>query len=218
LNKKPSKPTGTMAVLSVSSTGAEIKKLEFPKTKDAIEEFIVKTFIKNSSRMPLKITDVFQNNENDFDFTIKTEEGTKYLELMEIAPLENLRGSYAQAPDHYKPYDFARYIVEKIFGKSKRYKSSPSSNTNICLLIYVTDWAFVPSESVIHLLQYWTANVPHSFQYICCYLPFDQFSGPVELIYPIKNSWKDFDPEQYKEKEVLNLSPLKWEVVKHNNA
>jgi hypothetical protein len=90
---------------------------------------------------------------------------------MGIAPLENLRGSYEKAPSSYRPYDFAEYIFAKINRKSERYRGAAASN--ICLLIYITDWAFTLSQTVVALLQYWSAHQSHSFQYIFCYSPFD---------------------------------------------
>lgn len=216
MKKKPTKPTGNIGVVALSPEGASFQRIEFPRTKDEIEEFIVKAFVGNSAGMPLQIVGFSQNVENDFDFTIKTSEGTKYLELMEVAPLENLRGSYAQAPDRYKPYDFALHVAEKINGKSERYEGSAASQ--ICLLIYITDWAFTLSDTVIALLQHWAATTSHSFQYVFCYSPFDRVAGDAKLIYPTPAEfWNGFDPEKFRDNEVFNLSPLKWEVATHGN-
>jgi len=216
LKKKPTKPTGNIGVVALSAEGASFQRIEFPRTKDEIEEFIVKAFVGNSAGMPLQIVDFSQNDENDFDFTIRTTEGTKYLELMEVAPLENLRGSYAQAPDRYKPYDFALYVAGKIIGKSERYEGSAGSQ--ICLLIYITDWAFTLSETVIALLQHWAATTSQSFQYVFCYSPFDRVTGDAKLIYPTPAEfWNGFDPEQYRDNEVFNFSPMKWGVATHGD-
>ncbi len=127
----PRKPTGTTGPLHVSAEGAQFFQLEFPRTKEEIESFIVEAFLSNSGSMPLRISEWKQNNQNDFDFSVKTTEGPKFLELMEIAPLENLRGSYEKAPSSYKPYDFAAYILAKINDKSERYHGAASSS--ICL-------------------------------------------------------------------------------------
>jgi len=94
----PRKPTGTTGPLHVSAEEAEFLQLEFPSTKEEIEEFIVEAFVRNSDSMPLRISEWKQNHQNDFDFSVVTTEGPKFLELMEIAPLENLRGSYDKHP------------------------------------------------------------------------------------------------------------------------
>jgi hypothetical protein len=209
----PRKPTGTSGPLHVTADGAEFLQLEFPKTKEDIEKFIVKAFVANSGSMPLQISEYMQNRQNDFDFSVETAEGPKFLELMEIAPLENLHGSYDKAPSSYKPYDFAAYIHAKINGKSERYRGAASSR--ICLLVYATDWAFILSETVITLLQHWTAHQSHSFQYIFCFSPIDAGSGIANLIYPTpKDFWKSFSPDAYRENVVHNLSPLKWQSVR----
>lgn len=208
----PRKPTGTIGPLQVSAAGAEFLQVEFPRTKEEVEHFILEAFIRDSGSLPLRISEWKQNRQNDFDFSIGTTEGPKFLELMEIAPLENLRGSYDKAPSSYKPYDFAEYILAKINGKSERYRGAASSN--ICLLMYVTDWAFTLSQTVIALLQYWSAHQSHSFQYIFCYSPIDAESGIAHLIYPTpKDFWKNFSPDAYRENVVHNFSPLKWEVM-----
>lgn len=209
----PRKPTGTTGPLQVSAEGAEFLQLEFPKTKEEIETFIVEAFVRNSGSMPLQISDWKQNPQNDFDFSVETSEGPKFLELMEIAPLENLCGSYDKAPSSYKPYDFAAYILAKINGKSERYRGAASSN--IGLLMYVTDWAFTLSQTLIALLQYWTAHQSHSFQYIFCYSPINTECGVANLIYPTPiDFWENFNPEAYRENVVNNLSPLKWELAR----
>lgn len=208
----PQKPTGITGALHVSAEGVEFLQLEFPKTKEEIETFIVEAFVRNSGLMPLQISEWKQNHQNDFDFSIGTTEGPKFLELMEIAPLENLRGSYDKAPSSYKPYDFAAYILAKINGKSERYRGATSSN--ICLLMYVTDWAFTLNKTVIALLQYWAAHQSHSFQYIFCYSPIDTESGVANLIYPTpQDFWKSFNPDAYRENIVHNLLPHKWELA-----
>ena len=210
MSKSLKKPTGAIGPTCISARGAEFLPIAFPRVKEEIEKFIVQGFVKNAGAVPLAILSHKQNLQNDFDFTIETTEGIKFLELMEIAPLENLRGAYEMAPSSYKPYDFAEYIFAKVNRKSGKYWGARSSN--ICLLIYITDWAFTLSQTVVALLQYWLAHQSHSFQYIFCYSPIDIESGVSNLIYPTPiKFWKGFDPNKYRENIVHNLSPLKWE-------
>lgn len=212
MKRQPTKPTGTIGPVRLSGEGLEFQQIDFPRTKDEVEAFIVRSFLNSSGSLPLAIDNFSQNEQNDFDFTINTSEGRKYLELMEIAPLENLRGSYQSAPSKYKPYDFAEYIFKKMMGKSDKYQGAASSN--ICLLIYITDWAFTLSETIVALLQYWAAHKQHSFQYVFCYSPIDQNAGVTKLIFPTPlEFWSGFNPEAFRNNEVINLSPLKWELV-----
>jgi hypothetical protein len=215
--KKPIKPTGTTGPVTIisgsSGATAEFRKLKFPTTKEDIEKFIVNEFLKAAATLnflPQAVVSASQNDQANFDFSLKlTGGGTKSLELMEIAPLENLRGSYAIAPASYKPYDFARFIFEKLMAKSQRYKAS--NQGGLILLVYVTDWHFVLSQTVTALLQYWTCHTEHSFEAIYCYSPIDEGTGVAELIYPTpKEFWATFNPDSYKENVVVNLSPAEW--------
>lgn len=213
MKKLPLKPTGEIGPVSISAERLQFLKVEFPRTKEEIEKYIVNSFLNSNVELPMKIKGCIQNNQNDFDFTLDTSEGGKYLELMEVAPLENLRGSYEKAPRSYKPYDFADYIVKKIMGKSAKY--SGASSSKICLLIYITDWAFTLSDTVVALIQYWMVNAQHSFEYVFFYSPIDQESGITRIIFPTPlEFWANFEPSAYLENEVINFSPLNWEIYK----
>ncbi len=207
----------TIGPVKFSGEGIEFQKIDFPRNKEEVEAFIVRSFLNSGGMLPLTINGFSQNEQSDFDFSIDTSEGKKYLELMEIAPLENLRGSYQSAPPKYRPFDFAEYIFKKMMMKSDKYQGVISSN--ICLLVYITDWAFTISEKVVTLLQYWTANKTHSFQYVFCYSPIDQSTGDARLLYPTHfECWSDFDPEIFRGFEVINFSPLRWQFDHGDNS
>ncbi|MCC7227811.1 MAG: hypothetical protein IT507_14100 [Burkholderiaceae bacterium] len=208
------KPVGTIGPIRLCAAGAEFHKVRFPDTKDEIEALIVQAFASEIMPDGLMITNVDQNAENDFDFFLKTTDGNKYLELIEVAPLENLRGSYKVAPSTYKPYDFAAYILSKVLSKSVRYRGAKKSG--IVLLIYITHWSFTLSESVITLLQYWLTTQSHSFERIYCYQPIDPASGVRHLVFPTPlDHWSTFVPDAFKDKLVHNLSPLLWNPMPH---
>lgn len=208
------KPIGTIGPVSLCVSGAEFRPIRFPETKDEIEALIVRAFASEIMPDGLMITNVNQNAENDFDFILKTTDGNKYLELMEVAPLENLRGSYKVAPSTYKPYDFAEYILSKVLGKSVRYQGAKKSE--IILLIYITHWSFTLSESVITLLQYWLATQSHSFERVYCYQPIDPASGVRHLLFPTPSDhWSTVAPDAFKDNLVQNLSPLHWNPMPH---
>lgn len=213
----PTKPTGVNGPIEIA-IGAERNQVEFlpikfPSTKGEIEEFIVAGFLKEAKQKKIldsSILGVQQNKLDDFDFSLNTSSGKKALELMEIAPLENLRGSYEKAPSSYKPYEFAEHILNKLMSKSSRYASSKGSG--IVLLTYITDWRFDLSNTVITLLQYWCVSTQHSFEQIYCYTPTTKEEGVATLIYPTpKEFWQNFNPETYKDNVVHNIDPTSWE-------
>jgi hypothetical protein len=212
MGHKHKKPTGTTGPTRLGPNGIEFLQVAFPGTKDEIEQFIVASFSREPLPGGLTIRSRHQNRENDLDFAIKTSLGSKFLELMEIAPLEHLRGSYEMAPATYKPFEFAEYIHAKAMKKSNHYASSKTPK--IVLLLYVTNWTFTLSESVICLLQYWFCTHPHCFEWVFAYHPTDQHNGIRHLLYPTPTShWTSFNPESLRENVVHNLSPISWQQV-----
>jgi len=213
MRKRPRKPVGVSGTIWITAAGPEFQTVPFPDTKEEIEAYIVRAFASRVLPSGLVIRSVHQNKENDFDFTVKTSDGSKCLELMEVAPLENVRGSYEAAPSTYNPYDFASYILGKALGKSSRYEGVKKSK--IVLLLYVTDWSFSLSETTISLLQYWLTTNPHVFEYVFLYEPTGTNDGTTRLLAPTpKVHWATFDPECYRDNEVRNLSPTGWRMVK----
>ena len=211
--QKPNKPTGVKGPIKITNHGhkttSEFEKLWFPSTKEEVEEFIVKGFIKSARRLGIfqDLVGYKLNKTDDFDFTLSTHTEKKYLELMEIAPLESLRGSYELAPSSYKPYELAEYIFNKIMNKSGRY--SNSTNVGINFLIYITDWRFSLSDKAISILQFWALHKKHSFEQIYYYSPIMEDSGVIYIIYPTpKEHWNNFDPELYKDITVHLARPI----------
>jgi SEC-C motif-containing protein len=222
--KGPQKPVGTtgMTVLSFrqEAASAAFQELDFPSTKDGIERFIVRGFLCVGQRerlLPPVNIQASQNGENDFDFSLRLEDGKmKSLELMELAPIDRMRRSYEGAPTSYEPYAFAKQIHTNLMGKATRYRTS--SGNGLWLLIYVTDWHFVLHERVLELLQYWTASNNHCFEAIYCYSPITPEDGIVQLIYPCaREKWAHVDAETYKGRVIYNFDPRGWQVVAPQN-
>ena len=211
--QKHRKPTGTKGPIKVTNRGhkttSKFEQLQFPSTKEEVEAFVVKGFINSARKMNLfqDMVDYEQNKSDDLDFTISTQTGKKYLELMEIAPIESLRGSYDLSSSSYKPYELSEYIFKKMMNKSSRYLQSTS--VGISLLTYITDWRFSLSDKTIAILQYWALHNNHSFEYIYFYSPIMEDSGVVYLIYPTPiEHWSNFDPELYKDIVVHIAMPI----------
>lgn len=205
------KPTGNIGVivLDPEKGTTTFKAVKFPKTKEEIEEFIVKPFIRSGRdsglfNFQLK-DDPIRNETDDFDFTLPTVEGQKYLELMEVAPLEHIQGTYEDALNFYNEYDFAKYIYQKLLNKSNRYKGSTDIDIN--LLVYVTDWKFVLSRTIIALIQYWTLQEEHCFEGIFYFSHLSPKEGVVSVIYLIDRVlFKDFDENRYRDNQAVLLT------------
>lgn len=188
---------------------AEFLRLEFPEKKEDIEDFIVRGFLTTVSSqgiLPDALESLERNQLDDFDFTVTTHSGPKYIELMEIAPLEHLGGSYNNTPGSYKPYDLASHIMNKIVGKSNHYTSS--TDTRLILLLYVTHWFFKLGENTLSLLRYWTLQTRHCFDDIYYYSPTSKDSGQAETIFPTsRDRWIEFDPEKHRAVEAFPFDP-----------
>jgi hypothetical protein len=96
-----------------------------PTTKAQIEKTIVDIFLRSHTYFtgePFFLSNPRQNGENDFDFTVTSQRGDAFLELMEIAPLAQYGGSYEKVSPGYRAGELATAISKKIFKKSGRYK------------------------------------------------------------------------------------------------
>jgi hypothetical protein len=175
---------------------AEFQPISFPKDKAKREQFIVKFVthgLRRSGHNPYKLTEEpIQNPESDYDFTLQTVSGTEYLELMEVAPLEGVGGSYQKAPGSYNHGELADFIYDKLIAKSTKYRARPLPR--IHLLLYTTDWRFLVSYNVLRLVGYCCQQTEHSFKTIIYFAPQDATQGDAKILYPLPpNAFKDFD-------------------------
>lgn len=214
---KPMKPTGETGLVIVSKNKTGFQQAEFPKNKEDIEKFIANGFLKSAQQqkiLPFEVASYAQNELDDFDYFLQTSIGPRYLELMEIAPLENLQGKYKNAPSSYKPYDFAEWIYKKIMYKSDRYAGAVDAK--ITLLLYITHWTFTLDKIATELLKYWTVENKNNFDSIYFYSPCTENFGRPQLIFPTSlDCWKrkNFSPERCKDVTALVLSPLDWKLA-----
>lgn len=110
------KPTGTIGDLTLYPDGRRPKftPIQFPTSKAEIESQILHTTLEVARKSGLNPYDLDrdpeQNPENSFDFTLPTAHGEQYLDLMEVAPLEGIGGSYKKAQDYYNHGKLSDYI------------------------------------------------------------------------------------------------------------
>lgn len=204
------KPTGTLGAVTFGSEGRmpAFNAVQFPPIKEEIETFVLNAALrqmrKNGQQCYDLIAEPVQNPQNSFDFTLLTSSGEQYLDLMEVAPLEHIQGSYDNAPHSYNHGGFADAVWGKVDAKSKKYGSSPRAV--IHLLLYSTDWRFRIAEEVITLLAYWCICRTHCFKTIVYYIPHNQIQeeiqGELKLIYPrLPEEFTNFDEMQYRQRQ-----------------
>jgi hypothetical protein len=214
------KPTGTVGshkseISEDGSLASFFDKVSFPSSKDDVEAFVAVRFIDAMNRHLSKDHDSFilssplRNVENDFDFTVSTSNGPAYLELLEAAPL---KGSYEHASAEYRSYDHAKFVFDAVQQKSARYPSS--GVRDIFLLVYVTDWKFVFSTSVIACLRVWLSKQKTVFRAVFYFgVSSVELESP-RWLYPVPPELFDgFDPETVKENVCLNLDVQTLDVT-----
>lgn len=202
------KPTGKIGpiIFNLEDKTAEFQPIDFPKGKAEVEEFIFRFFIKGIGEVGKEfykfVSDPTQNKENHFDFTLHTESGDEFLDLMEVAPLEKVSGSFEDVTFEYNHGEMADWIWGKIISKSKKYGNSKS--VPLHLLIYSTDWGFRLSKGVINLLAFWANAREHCFRTIVYFAPDDPTHGEAKIIFPV--SPKIF--AKFKESETRNRKSI----------
>lgn len=206
------KPTGDIGPIRVSPTeGLEWHKIDFPAAKEDVEKYIAQRFVEEANKNRperFRFTNLTQNPEQDLDFTVYVAGQSMYLELLEIAPLE--RGGYDTATTGHNSYDMAKWILKKIRNKGRR--QVPESKRS--LLLYTTHWSFHFSDTTVALLQYWLLEKHFGYMEINIYLPMDTEMGIIKPLVPISaKHFVDFDPENYRDKQVFNLDPAGFKLV-----
>jgi hypothetical protein len=207
------KPTGITGQIKLTVGGdgsgsAEFQQLPFPADKSESEKLIAQGFVAAIATLPasqgqaLKITDLVQNGENDFDFSLNVEGVPSYLELVEAAPL---KGPYEKAPGQYSVYVFAEQVLANIGGKASKY-SGGNIGKPLYLLVYVTHWTFIFSDSVIQCLRYWLGSIPSPFTGVFLYKPVTLNEGLTCWLHPAEPR-PGFHPNQVVNSMVTNFDP-----------
>ena len=209
--REPQKPTGEIGPLLVAPGVADFQPVQRPARKADIELQVLRPFLLTAAGVGFLDFEVTSepkvNATDDFDFSIETTSGDKYVELLEVAPLG--AGAYEAAPSSYDVYEFADWIATAMFKKARRYIGA--TELGIVLVTYSTHWAFVPNDEVLFLLSCWTHTRNHCFESIYHTHPLDDHHHSVSRIFPIPGvNFERLDPEAFRGRTVLNLRPHRW--------
>jgi hypothetical protein len=215
--RKPRKPTGTIGpiIIGPHDRGVEFRPIDFPTDKAEVERYIM-TFVisglrKTGTNFYKLVGNPVQNPEDDFDFTLPTKSGKEYLELMEVAALDHVGGSYNAAPASYNHGELADYVYAKLMAKAKKYGSP--SHVPVHLLLYTTDWRFRLSQNVLALLAYWCLRREHLFKTILYFVPDDATHGEARIVYPIASeSLANFDEQAARNRRSIIGDPTRLQV------
>lgn len=214
------KPIGQNGFFKVSADEAgtasgEFVSVAYPAQKDGQELVVATAFVQamadgvHADGFCPMFADLAPLTENHFDFSVTVQDSPAYLELQEIAPLT---GPYATAAAQYKPYDHAQHILAKIRAKAAKYPDD--GGTPIFLLVYVTHWSFVLSDTVIACLRVWLQQEAMPFRAIFAFTPQPEADGIARWLAPVPPQLiAGFDPESVRDNIVLNVDPAGFVLV-----
>ena len=214
MKRRSKKPSGLIGpiIMRQADKMAEFQSVPFSKDKAKLEQYFV-TFVtqglRKSGSDPYNLTgEPIQNPENDYDFTLPTISGLEYLELMEVAPLEGVGGSYQKASGSYNHGELADFIYDKLIAKSTKYHARPLPP--IHLMLYTTDWRFRVTDGVLFLVGYRCLQTEHNFKTIIYFYPDDATHGEAKRVYPLPpKAFKDFDIQGARNRITMQGDPTK---------
>jgi len=186
---RPTKPTGLRGILMQRGQGLPplFMPLGFASSGEGIEGFIVAgataTAAKEGVRLFGQTARPVRDTASSFDFTVPTESGDQYLDLIEVAPLSYIDGSHEKGPGPYYQGEMADRVWSEIQRKAS--KCGPVIAA-IHLLIYPTDWRFHFSDGTLQLIALRLAKRRHPFSTVVYYAPDDAGWGDLRVVHPIR--------------------------------
>jgi hypothetical protein len=177
------KPTGTSGpVVLTGGQGAEFQQTVFPAAKDEIEQFIVSGALATAAQTHPAFRALYgqpaQNEENNYDFTLRVEGRTESLELAEFV----FPGGHESSGGEYLSGDYADLMMALIKKKARKY--GIERRDRVHLLIYTTDWRVLAGQNALNLLREYALRKRHAFKTIAYYASRDAEGGVFEPLYP----------------------------------
>lgn len=183
------KPTGPRGILTLRGEGLPplFMPVSAPASAEGIDGFIVEgataTAAKEGVRLFGQTSRPIRDPANSFDFTIPTESGDQYLDLLEVAPPSYLDGSHDKGPGPYYQGELADRVWSEIQRKALKYGPPRAA---IHLLIFPTDWRLHVSDGTLQLIAVFLAKRRHPFSTVVYYAPDDAGWGDLRVVHPIR--------------------------------
>jgi hypothetical protein len=186
---RPKKPTAARGILTLRGEGRPPLFMPpgSPASAQGIEGFIVEgataTAAKQGVRLFGQTSRPVRNPAHPFDFTLLTESGEQYLDLLEVAPLAYVDGSHDKGPGPYSQGELADRAWSEIQRKARKYGPPPAA---IHLLVFPTDWRLHVSDGTLQLMAVFLAKRRHPFSTVVYYAPDDAGWGDLRVVHPIR--------------------------------
>jgi hypothetical protein len=205
--KGPRKPTGQLGGVHIGRDGVSHRPTELPEAKEDIERSIVERVFGSDKpivdRTYQHVEPPTQNPQNSFDFTIRTVSGDEFLELMEVAPLDTIGGTFETAPRAFIQGELVNAVWGQIAKKARKY--GRRNEATIHLLLYCTDRRFFLPPSFWLLVSSVAAREPHPFKTIVFAEPKSDGGAYIEVILPVSpDMLKGSDEARERSKQLVS--------------
>jgi len=213
---EPRKNVGEIGSTHVVETAigvtATVIAAHLPTNKEQLEAFFASRFVVSfDQQKPLgpnvTIANLVQNTTSDLDFSIACP-AADYLELAELNPRSEEFGRVAYRTGRLDVYSYAKWMYFRIIASKQRKYGHIAHRC--MLLLYVTHWQFLPSESVVACLRSFCATRGCGFAAV-----FVLLTNGSDLVIPvITHPWVDSlpHPKGFKGRTYHNLDPGGWRV------
>jgi len=214
------KTTGEIGFTRVTAgpegTTVELISTDLPSNKEELEFYFCQRFIDafNATR-PLGPTVSIESPEqmdtSDLDFRIKCA-AADYIEEAELNPRSEEFGRTAHRTGKLNVYEYAKWIYMRVI-KKKMLKYGTDLSGRVILLLYVTHWQFLPSQSVIDCVRAIIAKDGCTFAAVFLLLTDGKELKVTEQLHPF-NGLLPHKPAAYKGITLTNLEPgnISWKV------
>jgi hypothetical protein len=215
------KPIGEAGPIRVThSDGDPIvtwERIRFPAQKSAQEMAIASAFAKQLSSDQLIEWTVDQLGEDDFDFRLISDGDKRYLELQEIVIPPPKRGRpYASREQIVQSKRFSDSIWSEIRKKSLKYPRAVEYPLD--LLVYVTHWRFLTTDTVRRLVAHHLKRNEHPFTHVYEFSIIDERSGAIQILYPNDELLQDFHPVAVAAHRYANFDPATRRSIKNDDG
>ena len=209
-HKKPIGVNGHLK-LSLTQDGPTIsfERVEYPDEKDQQEVFFANLLLAQLKQDGRGSWSAQKFGDHDFDFLISCDGAdNRNLELMEIVIPPKKKGSpYHERTQHIRSCKFASTIISMIQSKLSRPRYSQMLQRPLDLLLYVTHWRFILSDTVVKLVCHWLINNKHQFSNVYLITCIDNHTGLLVDLYPNNSLMHGFVPGAVKGHSYYNLDP-----------
>jgi hypothetical protein len=160
--------------------------------------------LTEAGRQSLTFGDVAWNPENQSDLLVATNFDPTFLDLMDIRPADHPYDGASRI--RLESHMVARWLLKAIEERSDGH--AKGLQQPLFLLLHASDWAFVPSETAVKVLQSLLVKRRWAFDAIFLYNPGADEGTQATFVYPTSHKQRrGFDPDRVVGHRYDNVNP-----------